>query len=195
MAKKSNNPKSGISRRNFATQSILGFAGVALGSNVMAQSSTDTKQRSASDTLGSSGKRKLGSIEVSPIGLGCMSMKSGTYNLPRDKKEMIPVIRGAVDSGITLFDTAEVYGPFTDEELVGEALKPVRNQVVIATKFGFEIQDGNWSIDRRTSKPKEIRQAVEGSLKRLQTDRIDLLYQHRVDPQVPIEEVAGVMRS
>lgn len=195
MAEKSKNQNSEISRRNFATKSILGFASLALSSNVIDQSSTNKLQQSAIDPQVDPGKRKLGSLEVSPVGLGCMSMKSGTYNLPRDTKEMIPVIRGAVDSGVTLFDTAEVYGPFTDEELVGEALKPVRNQVVIATKIGFVIQDGKWSIDNRTSKPKDIRRAVEGSLKRLQTDRIDLLYQHRVDPNVPIEDVAGTMKQ
>jgi aryl-alcohol dehydrogenase-like predicted oxidoreductase len=92
--------------------------------------------------------RSLGSLKVSSIGLGCMSMTSGTYNPPRSKDEMIPVIRGAVERGVTLFDTAEIYGPFTDEELVGEALAPVRDEVVIATKFGFQIEDGKWSIDR-----------------------------------------------
>ena len=140
-------------------------------------------------------RRKLGALEVSSIGLGCMSMKSGTYNPPRSKEEMIPVIRGAFERGVTLFDTAEIYGPFTDEELVGEALEPMRDQVVIATKFGFVVEDGKWSIDKRTSRPEDIRRAVEGSLKRLRTDHIDLLYQHRVDPQVPIEEVAGAVKE
>lgn len=139
--------------------------------------------------------RKLGSLKVSAIGLGCMSMKSGTYNSPRRTEEMIPVIRGAVERGVTLFDTAEIYGPLTDEELVGEALAPVRDQVVIATKFGFRIEDGKWAYDKRNSKPEQIRRAVEGSLKRLKTDRIDLLYQHRVDPNVPIEDVAGAAKE
>ncbi len=139
--------------------------------------------------------RKLGSLKVSSIGLGCMSMTSGTYNPPRSRKEMIPVIRGAVERGVALFDTAEIYGPFTDEELVGEALAPVRDEVVIATKFGFQIEKGHWDYNRRNSKPEQIRRAVEGSLKRLKTDRIDLLYQHRVDPNVPIEDVAGAVKE
>ena len=139
------------------------------------------------------GKRMLGSLEVSPIGLGCMGMKSGSYNPPRDKKDMIPVIRGAVDLGVTFFDTAEVYGPFTDEELVGEALQPIRDKVVIASKFGFELSTG--SRGGRNSRPENIRNAVEGMLKRLRTDRIDLLYLHRLDPNVPIEDVAGTVKD
>ncbi|MBT8306894.1 MAG: aldo/keto reductase, partial [Maribacter sp.] len=115
------------------------------------------------------------------------------YNPPRDKKDMIPVIRGAVDLGVTFFDTAEVYGPFTDEELVGEALAPVRDQVVIASKFGFDFSNGNRA--GRNSKPEHIKQAVEGMLKRLRTDRIDLLYLHRLDPNVPIEDVAGTIKD
>jgi aryl-alcohol dehydrogenase-like predicted oxidoreductase len=195
MEDKYNNRKSGLSRRDFATRSIMGLTGLTLGSNAIAQSSTGRLQQSATDTLLNAGRRKLGSLEVSPIGLGCMSMKDSNYNPPRSKDEMIPVIRGAVERGVTLFDTAEIYGPFTDEELVGEALAPVRNQVVICTKFGFDIQDGKWSIDRRSSKPNDIRRAVEGSLKRLRTDRIDLLYQHRVDPNIPIEDVAGTVKE
>lgn len=137
--------------------------------------------------------RQLGASgpTVSAIGLGCMGMSHG-YGTPRDRGEMIALLRAAVDRGVTLFDTAEVYGPFTNEELVGEGLAPVRDRVVIATKFGFKIgprgvQEG---VD---SRPERIREAVEGSLKRLRTDRIDLLYQHRVDPNVPIEDVAGVV--
>ncbi|WP_339740361.1 aldo/keto reductase [uncultured Sunxiuqinia sp.] len=147
--------------------------------------STSTKVR----TLGS-GKHAL---EVSPIGLGCMSMTSGSYNPPRSKKEMIPVIRGAFDQGVTFFDTAEFYGPFTNEELVGEALAPIRNQVVIGTKFGFEFKDGK--PVGKNSRPEHIRQAVEGMLRRLKTDRIDLLYMHRIDPNVPIEDIAGTVRD
>jgi aryl-alcohol dehydrogenase-like predicted oxidoreductase len=135
----------------------------------------------------------LGSLEVSPIGLGCMSMTSGHYNPPRPKKEMVKVVRGAVDRGVTFFDTAEYYGPFTNEEVVGEALKPVREQVVIATKFGFQFENGQPT--GRNSKPEHIRQAVEGMLKRLQTDYIDLLYLHRIDPEVPIEDVAGTVSA
>jgi aryl-alcohol dehydrogenase-like predicted oxidoreductase len=132
--------------------------------------------------------RALGGLDVSAMGLGCMGMSSA-YGPPADKQEMIRLIRAAVDLGVTLFDTAEVYGPYTNEELVGEALAPVRDQVVIATKFGWEISDGErtGNVD---SRPETIRRVVEGSLARLQTDTIDLLYQHRVDPNVPIEEVA-----
>ena len=139
-------------------------------------------------------KRKLGNsgLEVSALGLGCMGMSFG-YGPAADKKEMIALIRKAVEQGITFFDTAEVYGPFTNEELVGEALKPFRNEVVIATKFGFNIQDGKMA--GVTSNPENIKKAVEGSLKRLQVDVIDLLYQHRVDPNVPIEDVAGAVKD
>lgn len=140
--------------------------------------------------------RRLGGLEVSALGLGCMSMNSGNYNPPRDTKDMIRVIHAAVDRGVTLFDTAEVYGPFVNEELVGEALAPYRNRVVIATKFGWEIE---YATGRRTggldSRPQHIRHVVEASLKRLRTDHIDLLYQHRVDPKVPIEDVAGTVKD
>jgi aryl-alcohol dehydrogenase-like predicted oxidoreductase len=139
-------------------------------------------------------KRKLGikGLEVSAIGLGCMGMSFG-YGPAADKAEMIKLIHSAVEQGVTFFDTAEVYGPFTNETLVGEALKPFRNEVVIATKFGFNIQDGKMA--GVTSRPENIKRAVEGSLKRLQVDVIDLLYQHRVDPDVPIEEVAGIVKD
>src|SRR5438128_1568717 len=143
-------------------------------------------------------KRKLGksNLEVSAIGLGCMGMSFG-YGPAGDKQDMIAVIRAAVEKGVTFFDTAEVYGPFANEELVGEALEPVRDQVVIATKFGFNIDaDGTQHSDPPlNSRPEHIRQAVEGSLRRLGTDRIDLLYQHRVDPDVPIEDVAGAVKE
>jgi aryl-alcohol dehydrogenase-like predicted oxidoreductase len=136
--------------------------------------------------------RKLGDLEVSAIGLGCMSM-SASYGPPGDIQEMTSLIRGAVERGVTFFDTAQVYGPFTNEELVGEALAPVRDQVVIATKFGFALQTGqSTGLD---SRPETIRQSVEASLGRLKTDTIDLLYQHRVDPNVPIEEVAGTVKE
>ena len=138
-------------------------------------------------------KRSLGSLEASAIGLGCMGM-SGTYGGETDKDAMISVIRAAVERGVTLFDTAEVYGPFTNEELVGEALEPVRDQVVIATKFGWDIQDGQ-RTGRVNSRPDNIKRAVEGSLKRLRTETIDLLYQHRVDPEVPMEDVAGTVKE
>ena len=142
-------------------------------------------------------KRKLGksNLEVSAIGLGCMSM-SGGYGPAGDKQEMISVIRGAVERGVTFFDTAQVYGPFANEELVGEALAPFRGQVVIATKFGFKFElDGGPRNVGPSSRPEYIKQGVEGSLKRLRVDAIDLFYQHRVDPEVPIEEVAGAVKD
>jgi aryl-alcohol dehydrogenase-like predicted oxidoreductase len=139
-------------------------------------------------------KRTLGNnLEVSAIGLGCMGM-SHAYGPPGDRQEMISLIRTAVDRGVTFFDTAQVYGPFTNEELVGEALEPVRDQVVIATKFGFDLQ-GAIGPEALDSRPETIRQSVEGSLRRLRTDTIDLLYQHRVDPDVPIEEVADTVKE
>src|SRR4051795_723356 len=140
--------------------------------------------------------RKLGrsNLEVSALGLGCMGLSFG-YGPAVDKQEGVKLVRAAVERGVTFFDTAEVYGPYTNEELVGEALAPFRGQVVIATKFGFDL---NPNFDPRgmkgapglNSQPEQIRQAVEGSLKRLKVDFIDLLYQHRVDPEVPIEDVA-----
>lgn len=138
--------------------------------------------------------RKLGSsgLEVSAIGLGCMGMSFSYYPFP-EKKDAINLIHSAVEQGVNFFDTAEVYGPYTNEELVGEALAPYRDKVIIATKFGFNIQDGKMA--GVTSKPEHIRKAVEGSLKRLNIDVIDLLYQHRVDPNVPIEDVAGTVKD
>ncbi len=142
-------------------------------------------------------KRKLGNstLEVSALGLGCMGMSFG-YGPAGDKQAMIALIRSAVEKGVTFFDTAEVYGPYTNEDLVGEALAPLRNQVVIATKFGFNLHpDGKPGWAGLNSRPEHIKQAVEGSLKRLQTDVIDLYYQHRVDPEVPIEDVAGAVQD
>src|SRR5215510_552438 len=142
-------------------------------------------------------KRKLGTsnLEVSAIGLGCMGMSFG-LGPPGDKQEMIAVIRAAVESGVTFFDTAEVYGPFTNEELVGEALAPFRKQVVIATKFGFKpASDGGGRWSELDSRPEHIKEVAEASLKRLKTDVIDLFYQHRVDPNVPIEDVAGAVKD
>jgi aryl-alcohol dehydrogenase-like predicted oxidoreductase len=141
--------------------------------------------------------RKLGNggLEVSALGLGCLGM-SASYGTRKDKKEMIALLRAAVERGITFFDTAEVYGPYTNEELVGEALEPVRKDVTIATKFGFQLNDdGSPAWTGVNSKPAHIREAVEGSLKRLRVDTIDLLYQHRVDPEVPIEDVAGAVKD
>ena len=146
-------------------------------------------------------KRKLGNsdLEVSAIGLGCMGM-SFSYGPPKDKQEMTSVLQAAVERGITFFDTAEVYGPFLNEDLVGEALAPFRDEVVIATKFGFDLDPdfdprGMKGPPGLNSRPEHIREAVEGSLKRLRVDVIDLLYQHRVDPDVPIEDVAGAVKD
>jgi len=144
-------------------------------------------------------KRKLGKsgLEVSALGMGCMGMSFG-YGPPADKQEMIALLRSAVDRGITFFDTAEVYGPFTNEELVGEALFPLRDQVVIATKFGFDTRidpRGTKGAPGPNSRPENIKKVAEASLKRLRIDTIDLFYQHRVDPDVPIEDVAGAVKD
>ena len=137
-------------------------------------------------------QRRLGSLQVSAIGLGCLPMV-GYYGGTYAKKDMVALIRRAYDSGVTFFDTAEVYGPYTSEEWVGEALAPVRDKVVIATKFGFGVEEGRPTA--LNSRPDHIRRAVEGSLRRLRTDHIDLLYQHRVDPKVPMEDVAGTVKD
>jgi aryl-alcohol dehydrogenase-like predicted oxidoreductase len=139
-------------------------------------------------------KRKLGNLEVSAIGLGCMGMSFG-YGPAADKKEMVSLIRSAVERGVTFFDTAEVYGPFTNEELVGEALAPLRDQVVIATKFGFKLDPDTGKQAGLDSRPDHIKAVAEASLKRLKTEVIDLFYQHRVDPDVPIEDVAGAVKE
>ena len=139
-------------------------------------------------TLGKSG------LEVSAIGLGCMGMSFG-YGPPKDKQEMVTLIRKSVDLGVTFFDTAEVYGPFTNEDLVGDALAPFRQQVVIATKFGFKLDPATGKQAGLDSRPAHIKEVAEASLKRLKTDHIDLFYQHRVDPDVPIQEVAGAVRD
>ncbi len=141
--------------------------------------------------------RKLGNsnLEVSAIGLGCMGM-SFSYGPPSDRKEMISVLRAAVERGVTFFDTAEVYGPFTNEDLVGEALEPFRGKVAIATKFGFQLhEDGKPGFIGPNGRPERIKQVAEASLKRLRVDAIDLFYQHRVDPNVPIEDVAGAVKD
>jgi aryl-alcohol dehydrogenase-like predicted oxidoreductase len=141
-------------------------------------------------------KRRLGNsnLEVSAIGLGCMGMSFG-YGPPADNQEMISLIRTAVERGVTFFDTAQVYGPFTNEELVGEALEPFREQVVIASKFGFDIDPNGQQRGGLNSRPEYIKQMAAGSLKRLRVDAIDLFYQHRVDPDVPIEDVAGAVKD
>src|SRR5579862_6903291 len=139
-------------------------------------------------TLGKSG------LEVSAIGLGCMGM-TGVYNAPADRQNMISLVRAAVDLGVTFFDTAEAYGPFAKEELVGESLAPVRDQGVIATKFGFDIAPDGTRRGGTNSRPEHIREVADASLRRLKTDAIDLFYQHRVDPAVPIEDVAGAVKD
>src|SRR5690554_4442988 len=175
-------------RRNFLK------AGAALGASLIASSAVGNwntvKNSDNANIAGNTRTLGLGNhaLEVSPVGLGCMSMTSKSYNPVQPKREMIKVIRGAVDLGITFFDTAEVYGPFTNEGYVGEALKPVRDKVVVASKFGFDFVDGQRA--GRDARPEHLRKALEGMLKRLQTDRIDLLYLHRVDPKVPVEDVA-----
>src|SRR3989442_1702782 len=145
---------------------------------------------------GSMQKRKLGNsnLEVSALGLGCMGMSFG-YGPAGDKQEMISVIRAALERGVTFFDTAEVYGPFTNEELVGEALTPFREQVVIATKFGWKLDPNTGKQAGLDSRPEHIKEVAEASLKRLRIDAIDLFYQHRVDPEVPIEDVAGAVKD
>jgi aryl-alcohol dehydrogenase-like predicted oxidoreductase len=170
-----------IHRRNFLTQSALvGTAWAAAPTAWAAGSAPKNTMKT----------RKLGPLVVSEVGAGCMSI-SANYGPPADRKQGIEVIRTAFDKGVTFFDTAEVYGPFTNEDLVGEALAPFRDKVVIATKFGFDMEQGG----ALNSRPAHIRKVVEASLKRLKTDRIDLYYQHRVDPSVPIEDVAGVLRD
>jgi aryl-alcohol dehydrogenase-like predicted oxidoreductase len=141
-------------------------------------------------------KRRLGNsnLEVSAIGFGCMGM-SFSYGPPKDKQEMNSLLRAAVERGVTFFDTAEVYGPFTNEELVGEALSPVRERAVIATKFGWKLDPTTGKAIGLNSRPEHIKEVAEGSLKRLKVDSIDLFYQHRVDPDVPIEDVAGAVKE
>jgi aryl-alcohol dehydrogenase-like predicted oxidoreductase len=168
-------------RRDFLTHSAL--VGMAL-------TAAPTAWAAAAGPTGTLKTRKLGSLVVSEVGAGCMSI-SANYGPPADRKQGIQTIRAAFDRGVTFFDTAEVYGPYTNEDLVGEALAPFRNQVVIETKFGFDIEKG-FALN---SRPERIRKVVEASLKRLRTDRIDLYYQHRVDPSVPIEEVAGAVKD
>lgn len=161
--------------------------GMAHAATLPSPSATENRQQPRSLP-----QRRLGSLQVSAIGLGCLPMV-GYYGGTYAKKDMIALIRRAYDSGVTFFDTAEVYGPYTSEEWVGEALAPVRDKVVIATKFGFGVEEGRPTA--LNSRPDHIRRAVEGSLRRLRTDHIDLLYQHRVDPKVPMEDVAGTVKD
>src|SRR5437667_3673984 len=174
-----------LSRRNFLANTALLGAGFAAGPSLWAASSDQTKAINKMKT------RKLGQLEVSELGLGCMSI-SANYGAPAPRDQDIKVIRTAHEKGVTLFDTAEVYGPYRNEELVGEALAPIRDKVHIATKFGFNLEGTGGGLN---SQPERIKKVAEASLKRLRTDRIDLFYQHRVDPKVPIEEVAGAVKD
>jgi aryl-alcohol dehydrogenase-like predicted oxidoreductase len=179
----------GISRRTLMTRAALIGTGLMAGPLVLAACSGATPKI---DTRSESrmGNRNLGALEVSELGAGCMSI-SANYGPPADRSQGIATIRTAHDRGVTFFDTAEVYGPYTSESLVGEALAPFRDQVAIASKFGFDVEGSGGPLSR----PEHIKKVVEESLTRLQTDRIDLYYQHRVDPNVPIEEVAGAVKE
>ncbi len=183
-----------INRRDFLQNSTLLSGGLLLGSMGLFSFTGTGNEKLNNHPISYSDKkkRKVGSLKVSAIGLGCMSM-AGVYNPRQDKAEMVKLIRNAYDNGVDFFDTAEVYGPFFSEEIVGEALKPFRNKVSIASKFGFDF-NGN-SVIGRNSQPQHIKQAVEGMLKRLQTDTIDLLYLHRMDPNVQIEEIAETVKD
>jgi aryl-alcohol dehydrogenase-like predicted oxidoreductase len=184
-----------LNRRKFIKNAALASAGLAMAPSVLLASGS-AKNPSPQNLIGTktAGRnRKLGKLEVSGIGLGCMSMVSGTYNPTPPKQEMIALIRKAVERGITFFDTAEVYGPYTSEAIVGEALEPFRSKVKITSKFGFNIQ--NNQRGGRIATPQSIKSVVEGSLKRLRIDAIDLYYLHRVDPNVPIEDVAGAVKE
>ena len=185
-----------LARRRFLAGGLAVGAAALLSSSLQGMahaaalsSPSATKNRQQPRSLP---QRRLGSLQVSAIGLGCLPMV-GYYGGTYAKKDMIALIRRAYDSGVTFFDTAEVYGPYTSEEWVGEALAPVRDKVIIATKFGFGVEEGRPTA--LNSRPDHIRRAVEGSLRRLRTDRIDLLYQHRVDPKVPMEDVAGTVKD
>jgi len=183
--------KNAIDRRSFLQNTALATAGLALG-GLGLNSAQATGGSFIPASAAENKKRQIGSLKLTPLGLGCMSM-AGVYNAPQPKAEMIKVIQQAVDMGVDFFDTAEVYGPFYSEEIVGEALKPYRKKVNIASKFGFDF-DGTKTTGKN-SKPEHIRTAVEGMLKRLQTDTIDLLYLHRLDPNTPVEDVAGTVKQ
>ena len=192
----SNSDTLGTSRRDFVFNTSLLGAGLAFGPLFWSACSDQPKKvndqpdKELTKEKNKMKTRKLGKLEVSAIGAGCMSI-SANYGPPADRAQGIKVIRTAYEKGVTFFDTAEVYGPYTNEDLVGEALAPFRDKVVIATKFGFELE-GSAGLN---SRPEHIKKVVEGSLKRLKTDRIDLYYQHRVDPNVPIEDVAGAIKD
>ena len=181
-----------LSRRDFVTRTALIVAGLVVGKISSAGQPEEIDNRKDNGSRKEKDKmrtRRLGTLEVSELGAGCMSI-SANYGPPADKSQGIKVIRAAHEKGVTFFDTAEVYGPFTSEELVGEALEPFRDKVIIASKFGFDLEAGGLN-----SQPGHIRKALEGSLKRLRTDHIDLYYQHRVDPKVEIEDVAATVKD
>jgi len=183
-----------LNRREFVSRSVIIGTGFAIGSVILNACSNSAKNESGTSnnslqTAHGIKTRNLGSLKVSALGAGCMSI-SANYGPPAEREQGLKLIRAAYDKGITFFDTAEVYGPYTNEELVGEATGSFRDKIILATKFGFDIEAGGLN-----SKPQHIRKAIEGSLKRLKTDRIDLYYQHRVDPNVPIEEVAATIKE
>jgi aryl-alcohol dehydrogenase-like predicted oxidoreductase len=178
-----------LDRRDVLVKGLVAGAASAIAPRSWAASPAPAESGKPHKGQGHMQMRKLGRLEVSELGAGCMSI-SANYGPPADKAQGVQVIRSAHEKGVTFFDTAEVYGPYTNETLVGEALAPIRNEVIIATKFGFNIEAGGLS-----SRPEHIKTVVEGSLRRLRTDRIDLYYQHRVDPGVPIEDVAGAMKD
>lgn len=188
--------KTNGNRRDFILKSALAGSSLLLGKSVFASSLATSNNAVANlevkESPSSFKKRKLGSLEVTELGFGCMNI-AWAYGGPTPKEKAIAIIRKAYESGIRFFDTAEVYGPFYSEEMVGEALKPFRHEVVIATKFGFEVDPVTKARNGLNSQPKYIKASIERMLKRLQTDHIDLLYQHRVDPNVPIEDVAGTV--
>ncbi|WP_229687314.1 aldo/keto reductase [Micromonospora parathelypteridis] len=197
-------------KRNSRRRFLLGAAGIAAAPVVAGVAGCTSNEEPSADRTSAptggggtvattattlAGRRRLGPLEVSSIGLGCQTMPGKLYGPVSSRDNMITIIRAAVDQGVTLFDTAEVYGPLESERIVGEALQPVRDRVVIATKFGFEVNQQTGERGGLNSRPDHIKQAVDGMLQRLRTDYIDLLYQHRVDPQVPIEDVAGTVKE
>ncbi len=175
------------SRRGFLTGTAVATAAFALGGR---QAIAQSSQGAAA-----AGRRMLGGLEVSEIGLGVQNMHRTFHSLIPDRKDMIDLIRAAYDQGVTFFDCAEVYGPYTCEEILGEAMVPFRDDIQVATKFGFDLDSDTGAFLGVTSRPERIRAAVEGSLRRLKTDRVELLYQHRVDPEVPIDDVAGTVKD
>jgi aryl-alcohol dehydrogenase-like predicted oxidoreductase len=183
----------GMTRRDMVAMTAVAGAGLALASLSCAAPRSAPATTNAPQTAALP-RRKLGSLEVSALGFGCMNVV-WAYGPGVDKNTAISLIRSAHEQGVTFFDTAEIYGPFTSEEWVGEALAPVRDQVVIATKFGFDIDPDTRAIRGLSSRPETIRRVADASLRRLKTDRIDLFYQHRVDPNVPIEDVAGTVKE